>query len=89
MTEEQKKEQRLRIGARIAELRKQAVWMDDSGWQHRGMTQRDLAAKCGLHDTHIARIEKGKYSVGFDTLEALAEAMGCRVEIVGGAAFEQ
>ena len=89
MTEEQKQEQRQRIGMRIAELRKQAVWMDDNGWQRRGMTQRDLAAKCGLHDTHIARIEKGKYSVGFDTLEALAEAMGYMVDIVGGAAFEQ
>lgn len=89
MTEEQKQKQRQRIGTRIAELRKRAVWQDGNGWQRTGMTQAELGARCGLQATHIARIEKGRYSVGFDTLEAIAEGLGCRVEIVSGAAEEK
>ena len=46
------------------------------------MTQRELGARCGLADSHIARIEKGLYSVGFDTLQAIAEGLNCTVEIV-------
>lgn len=63
--------QRLRIGQRIAQLRKE-----------KGLTQRALAELSGMHAPHIARIERGTYSVGFDTLEALAEAMDMTVDIV-------
>lgn len=63
--------QRQRIGQRIAQLRKE-----------KGLTQRALAELCGMHAPHIARIERGTYSVGFDTLEALANAMGMTVDIV-------
>jgi len=63
--------ERLRIGQRIAELRKKA-----------GMTQIELGAKCGLQNSHVARIEKGKYSVGLDTLQAIAVALGCKVDFV-------
>lgn len=71
MTDEQKQHQRERIGQRVADLRKDA-----------GMTQRQLGDACGLQNSHIARIEKGRYSVGFDTLQAIAEALGCTVDFI-------
>ena len=40
--------ERERIGARIAELRKSL-----------GMTQEDLAGKCGLQRTTVSKIERG------------------------------
>ena len=56
--------ERQRMGTDIAKLRKE-----------RGMTQQDVAGKSGLQQAHIARIEAGRYSVGFDTLQAIANAM--------------
>ena len=64
-------EQRQRIGQRIAELR-----------NAKGMTQQDVADKTGLLRQHISRIEAGKYSVGFDTLQAIAEALGGTIDII-------
>lgn len=64
-------QERKRIGARIAEIRRE-----------KGLTQRGLGVLCGLEGSHIARIEMGRYSVGFDTLQAIAHAMGGEVEIV-------
>jgi transcriptional regulator with XRE-family HTH domain len=62
-------QERKRIGARIAEIRRE-----------KGLTQRGLGALCGLEGSHIARIEMGRYSVGFDTLQAIASAMGCTID---------
>ena len=64
-------EQRQRIGQRIAELR-----------TSQGMTQQDVADKTGLLRQHISRIEAGKYSVGFDTLQLIAEQFDMKVDIV-------
>ena len=64
-------EERQRMGHRIADLRKQ-----------NGMTQQDLANKTGMQRNHISRIESGKYSVGFDTLQLIAEQFGLKVDIV-------
>ena len=64
-------EQRQRIGKRIAELR-----------TSQGMTQQDVADKTGLLRQHISRIEAGKYSVGFDTLQLIAEQFDMKVDIV-------
>ena len=63
--------ERLRIGQRIAELRKE-----------QGMTQTQLAERCGLQQAHIARIETGRYSVGLDTLAQIADAMGMTIDFV-------
>lgn len=62
---------RLRIGNRIAELRKE-----------RGMTQRDVAEMSGVNVSNIARIEGGKYSVGLDVLAKIANVVGATVELV-------
>ena len=68
---DEKKEQRERIGQRIAELRKE-----------KGLTQQDIADRTGIQRNHISRIEAGKYSVGFDTLQSIAEALGGRIDII-------
>jgi transcriptional regulator with XRE-family HTH domain len=64
-------EERQRIGQRIADLRKA-----------KGMTQQDLADRTGNQRNHISRIESGKYSVGFDTLQTIAEQFDMKVDIV-------
>ena len=73
MTNEETKNnsERLRIGQRIAELRK-----------GQGMTQTQLAERCGLQQAHIARIEAGRYSVGLDTLAQIADAMGMKIDFI-------
>lgn len=64
-------EARRRMGERIRQLRTE-----------RGISQVELAEKAGLIQPHIVRIEQGRYSVGLDTLQAIAKALGCTVDIV-------
>ena len=71
MTEEQKQATRDRIGIRIANLRAAKGW-----------TQAELADRAGLQRTHISRIEAGRYAVTFETIEAIAQAMGMTVDII-------
>ena len=59
------------IGKRIAELRKK-----------RKLSQVDLALKTGLDKGHIARIELGRYSVGVDTLQKIADALNVKIELI-------
>lgn len=66
-----KEETRVRIGQRVASLRKLA-----------GLTQEELAVRAGLQRTHIGRIEDGRYGVNVETLQAIAEAMGMTVDLV-------
>lgn len=66
-----KEQERQRMGERIATLRKE-----------KGMTQQDIADVTGLLRNHISRIEAGRYSVGFDTLQAIAEALDADIRIV-------
>lgn len=62
---------KLTIGQRIQELRKEA-----------GMTQTQLAEKCGMAQPNIARIEAGTYATSLDVLSRIAEALGKRIELV-------
>lgn len=66
-----KEENRIRIGQDIAELRKQ-----------RGMTQQDVSDATAILRPHIARVELGKYNFGFDTLQAIADALDADIRIV-------
>jgi len=59
------------IGQRIQELRKEA-----------GLTQTQLAEKCGMAQPNIARIEAGTYATSIDVLSRIAEALGKRIELV-------
>ena len=62
---------RIRIGKRIAEIRKE-----------QGITQDELAERTGIQRSHITRIEAGKYSVGIDLLQKIADALGKDVDFV-------
>ena len=48
----------------------------------RGMTQKELAEKCGMAQPNIARIENGTYATSIDVLSRIAEALGKRIELV-------
>ena len=71
MTDEQKQQERLRIGQRLKALRTGAK-----------ITLLEMAARTGLDAGHISRIEAGKYNVGIDTLSALAKAMNMEVDFI-------
>ena len=62
---------RYRIGMKITAIRKAA-----------GMTQLQLADKCGMAQPNIARIENGTYATSIDVLSRIAEAFGKRIELV-------
>lgn len=68
-----KKEEEARkyIGQRIAIIRAE-----------QGMTQQDVSDVTGILRQHISRIEKGKYSVGLDTLHVIAKALGKKIDFV-------
>ena len=63
-------DERKRIGRQLADIRRA-----------KGMTQQEVADKAGLLRPHIARIEAGSFSVGIDTLAAIAEALGQQIKI--------
>jgi len=71
MTDEQKQQTRDRIGLRIMALRKLA-----------GLTQEQLSEQAGLQRAHITKIERGKYAVTFETIQAIAEALGMTVDLI-------
>ena len=68
--EEKKKKAQHNIGKRIAELRKE-----------KGMTQTQLAKKCGMAQPNIATIEAGKNSTTIDVLERITKALGVKIEL--------
>jgi len=63
--------ERRRIGQRIAEIRKE-----------QGITQKELAARCGLTQTYISQVEGGTYGVGIDLLANIVAVLGKRIELV-------
>ena len=71
MTDEQKQQTRDRIGQRITALRRLA-----------GLTQEQLSERAGLQRSHIGKIEKGRYAVTLETIQAIAEALGMTVDII-------
>lgn len=62
---------RVRIGKRIAEIRKS-----------KGLTQEDLSKITGIAPGNIGRIEKGKYSTGITLLSRIADPLGKKVDFV-------
>ena len=70
-SDEWKKQQRERLGLRIRSLREAA-----------GMNQLQLAELAGIQSSHLSRIEAGKYAVTFETVQAIAEALGMTVDII-------
>jgi transcriptional regulator with XRE-family HTH domain len=42
-----------------------------------GLSQEELAYRCGRHRTYIGAIERGERNVTLLTVEAIAKALGC------------
>ena len=63
--------QRQRIGKEIQNMRQNSV-----------ITQLELSEKANVTRANIAKIEGGKYSVGFDVLQRVAKALDADVKIV-------
>lgn len=64
-------EERVRIGKRIAELRKE-----------KGLSVRALAELAGVSSQNITKIENGKYNVSIDILSKITNALNCKLDIV-------
>lgn len=58
------------IGKRIKSIRLQ-----------RDMTQQELATAAGITKANVCRVEEGKYSVGIDVLDKIADALGVSLEL--------
>lgn len=74
--------ERLRMGERIATLRKSIDWTDDRGIHRHGMTQAELAEITGLQRAHITRLEQGRYGATIDVLSVIAEALNCKIDFI-------
>ncbi len=47
----------------------------------RGLTQSELAQKSGMERTSICNIELGKQTLNVQTINAIADVLGYRVEV--------
>lgn len=65
-----KEESRQILGAKIKEIR-----------ESKGISKYEVSKKSGVVISNLTRIEAGKYSVGFDILQRIAEALGCKIEL--------
>ena len=66
-----KEVQRQRIGQRIKEIRTAA-----------GVSQSIMAERLGTHQANVARMESGKYNIGYDTLQAIADLFGKEIDFI-------
>lgn len=74
--------ERMRMGERIATLRKSIDWTDDRGIHRHGMTQAELAEITGLQRAHITRLEQGRYGATIDVLSTIADALNCEIDFI-------
>lgn len=63
--------ERERIGARIRGLR-----------EAKGIEAKQLAILTNIDASNLCRIEQGRYSVGFDILTKISDALGVKVDLV-------
>ena len=64
-------QERVRIGGRIRELRKE-----------KNIEARILAQQANIDAANLSRIEQGRYSVGVDVLSKIALALGTKIELI-------
>ncbi len=48
----------------------------------RRMTQAELAEGVGISQSHLSRIETGRYSAGLDILNKIADVLGMELDFV-------
>jgi ribosome-binding protein aMBF1 (putative translation factor) len=53
--------------------------------EHHGLTQDELASRCGMDQSDISRIERGSTSPTTRTLQRIAEALDADVRLVARA----
>ena len=75
-------QERVRIGQRIADIRKEIEWTDATGIRRTGMTQTELAERTGLQRSHIVRLEQGRYGATIDVLSSIADVLGSKIDFV-------
>ena len=63
--------ERERIGKKIRQLR-----------EDKGMEAKQLAMLTNIDAANLSRIEQGRYSVGFDILTKISQALGVKVDLV-------
>lgn len=56
------------FGYRVTEIRKRL-----------GISQEELAFRCGVHRTYIGAIERGEKSPTLNTIEKLAKGLGIQI----------
>lgn len=49
-----------------------------------GLSVPDLAARAGLSDTTVRRVEAGQYSVSFYVIDDIAKALGISLDWIAG-----
>lgn len=59
------------IGQQIAKIRNE-----------KGITQEQLSELTGLNRANISKIETGRYNASIDIIGKIADALGCRIEII-------
>ncbi|WMW78685.1 helix-turn-helix transcriptional regulator [Flavobacterium sp. 20NA77.7] len=64
-------QERVRIGAKIRELRKE-----------KNIEAKTLAQIANIDAANLSRIEQGRYSVGMDILSKISLALGAKIELV-------
>lgn len=64
-------QERVRIGARIRELRKE-----------KNIEARVLAQAANIDAANLSRIEQGRYSVGLDILSRISFVLGAKIELI-------
>jgi len=64
------------LAPRFSVVRQLIALREQHGW-----TQRELADRAGMKPPQLARLETGQVEPKLDTLQRLAEAMGCRVRV--------
>jgi transcriptional regulator with XRE-family HTH domain len=55
-----------------------------------GWTRRELAKRAGLHEQHLANVERGqRHRIEAETIIKLARALGCTTDVLLGLAEDE